>query len=349
MPDDKTGTYLVSHKSNQYSSYWLFYAIIALTILVIDLSTHAYNYADFANYLIYLSQLVHFPPDNWYYFEALSNYYLLLINWFIDSVDQSAVVAHYLLGLTFLGFLVIVFPPGRTQWQSLIFLFAVFGSLLSFVTLRATPAYFLVALAVRYAANRNPKAWASFIIASLFHTSALLAIIPLLILYFRTSLPHYMRPSRPIRLFVISAILFSIVAIVFPQVFKSSLLLFESVPAFSKYLAYTADSVSENTTTSLSHYIFFIFIVVFTFLFFLFPTKQSGFLDVYVISSFIIYASLFAAVSPVAAVRQAPFWLMPMIGLYPWRRVGVTSAMTPLFVLACIGLFYFQFNQVYLP
>lgn len=331
-----------------HAGYWFSLVGIALCILVIDLNTHANDYADLDTYLVYLSQLVHFPPDNWYYFEALSNFYLLFIHWLTDSVDQAVVVAHYLLGVMFVGFLAYASPPGRSSWPSLVFMFALLGSLLAFVTLRATPAYFLVAIGVRYALDRDRKTWACLVIATLFHASALLAAAPLAFLYFRDSLPSLLRAERPIRLFVIAVALFAVIGILGSQISKVAVSLIESIPILSKYVTYTDQNSSPNQATSLNHYLFFAFVSVFAFFFFVFSNEKNRRLNEYVLISFVLYAVLFAGISPVAAVRQAPFWLMPMIGLYPWRRVGVTEATAPLFVLACAGLFYFQFEQVYL-
>ena len=330
------------------AAYWLSLFIIASCILVIDLNTNAKDYADIDTYLIYLSQLVNFPDNNWYYFEAFSNFYLLFIHWLVRSVDESIEFAHYLLGIIFFSLLVIALPPKQSSWKSLLFVFAMFGPLLAFVTLRATPSYFLVAVGVQCAMRRSPKTWIYLSAAFFFHASALLAAGPIMFLYFRDSLPTVFRAERPVRLFVIATVLLVVVGIIAPQITKNAITLFESVPVLSKYIAYTDQGSSINESTSLSHYIFFVFVSGFTLLFLVFPVGNNRHLNEYVLISYVLYAALFVGISPVAAVRQAPFWLIPMIASYPWQRVWITETMTPLFLLVCGGLCYFQFGQVYL-
>lgn len=334
--------------SRSNSPYWITLFCIALCLLVIDFNTDSRDYADSDTYLIYLSQLVHFPQSNWYYFEAFSNFYLLFLYWFVGSVDRAIEVAHYLLGVMFLGFMVLAAPPRYTSWQSLLFMSALLGSLLAFVTLRATPSYFLLAIAVRYAMDRNPRTWILLIAAAMFHASAFLAAPPLALLYFRDALPERLKADRPVRLFAVALAFFIVIGVLAPQISKGVMSLFESIPILSKYVVYSVQETSDKQATSINHYIFFAFLAVFLLFFFIFSNEENKKLNEYLLVSFLLYITLFVGVSPVAAVRQAPFWLMPMIPLYPWKRVGLSTITIPLFVVACAGLFYFQFSQVYL-
>jgi hypothetical protein len=60
-----------------------------------------------------------------------------------------------------------------------------------------------------------------------------------------------------------------------------------------------------------------------------------------------IYILLFFALSPVAALRQACFWQLPMTVMLPWRRLGVTPAVAPLVIAASLAFFLFQLSEVY--
>ncbi|RYF21576.1 MAG: hypothetical protein EOO77_05760 [Oxalobacteraceae bacterium] len=333
-------------KSN--SPYWITLFCIGLCILVIDFNTDSRDYADSDTYLIYLSQLVHFPQSNWYYFEAFSNFYFLFLYWFVGSVDRAIEIAHYLLGVMFLGFMILAAPPRYTPWQSLLFMSALLGSLLAFVTLRATPSYFLLAISVHYAMDRNPRTWILLVVAAMFHASAFLAALPLTLLYFRDALPDLLKADRPVRLFAVALAFFIAIGVLAPQISKGVMSLFESIPILSKYVVYSVEASASKQGTSINHYIFFAFLAAFLLFFFIFSDARNKRLNEYLLFSFLIYIALFAGVSPVAAVRQAPFWLMPMIPLYPWKRVGVSMITIPLFVIFCAGLFYFQFSQVYL-
>jgi hypothetical protein len=327
--------------------YWLSIVMIAACIVVVDLSTVAANYADYDTYVFYLDKLVHFPPDDWYIFEPFSNLYLLILYWVTRSVDLTIVVAHYILGAICLIFLIKSFPAKSSSWQALLFIFALLGPLLAFVTLRATPAYFLVAVGVRYALRREIKAWFYLVLAVLFHASVLLAVIPYMLLYFRSNVPKFLKTNHPVRLFVGGLALTGLVSGFVPQLSNGVVSLIESIPIFSKYIAYTSEGAAADTVTSANHYIFLAFIISLTLAFLIFSSKQTRQLNGYVLVSFVIYLGLFFIVSPVAAFRQTPFWLIPVIAYLPWRRMGVVGPISPVFVTFCVALFYFQFDQVY--
>lgn len=340
-----TGNHQPRH-ANVSLGYWTTLFGVGICILTISLFTRASGFADFDTYVLYLDQLVHFPPSGILVFEGLSNVYLLSIHWIFRSVETTIVFAHYLLGLIFLIGILRTFPPGKTSWQSLLFAFSIVGPLLAFVTLRATPAYFLIAISARHARTRDFRALACFILAVSFHISSTLAAIPLLLLFFRDNLPDSLKMDHPIILTggVLAIIL---VGLIVPELSNTLTNLIKSIPFLSKFAAYTDQEIVSVSVNSLNHYIFLAFTFIFTAMFFWFSDQEGKIWSGYVLASFAIYLALFFQASPVAAFRQAPFWLLPMIAVFPWHRIGVYKAMAPLFMVFCIALFYFQFDQVY--
>ena len=325
--------------------YWVTYAFIAVTILVINLFTDALRYADTETYISFLNSLVYFPRDSWKYFEVFSNIYLLIAFWLMQSDVSGVVLAHYALTLGFVLGLRFVFPPNKSSWAALLFTCAIVGPLLAFVTIRATPAYFLVAVAAQLAMNRRISAWVFLVIAAMFHVSALLAAIPMAILYFDRNLPKLFRTGRSRKFYsfvIITAVLFGAAL---PQLSANIADLIQVIPVISKYNIYIVSSTSD---TKIEHYLFFGFISSLTIIFMLVQTNQSAKLTSYVMVSFIMYVVMFFSASPVAAFRQTPFWVIPMIAVLPWARVGVNRLTASLFILLCIILFVFQFQQVYL-
>lgn len=133
-------------------------------------------------------------------------------------------------------------------------------------------------------------------------------------------------------------------AAILPELSSSVTSVVKSIPVISKYDVYT-DSIT--TETRIGHYIFLVFVSILTVIFLMARDELSGRLSVYVMASFALYVVMFFSASPVAAFRQTPFWIMPMIALLPWERVGLTKATAPIFVIACAVLFVFQFGQVY--
>lgn len=332
-----------SVKAEAIFSYWMWYGIISIVIAAISIFTEPTRYADLDAYIYYLDSLVHFPLDSWMYFEVFSNIYLLISHWLTQSVLSAIILSHYILAIIFLVLLPKTFPPRQSSWISLLFMFAMLGPLLAFVTMRATPAYFLIAIGVRQATERRPSAWLFLLAASLFHISSLLAAVPMVLLYFEDNLPHFMRTDRSRKFYVFAILIIITIGGIVPQVSAELTNIIRSIPVVSKYDVYTD---SNSVGRQIGHYIFLAFVGILTFIFMLLRGETTK-LNIYVVSSFAIYVVLFFSSSPVAAFRQAPFWLMPMIATLPWERLGLNRATTPIFVLACCGLFAFQFYQIY--
>ncbi len=325
--------------------YWITYGAIALVIMLFGIFTDPTRYADFDTYVYYLDALVYYPPPNWMYFEFFSNFNLLGAYWLTRSVLSAIVLAHYILGIVFLLATLVAYPARRTSWQALLFTFAVLGPLLAFVTLRATPAYFLIAISVRYAVDRRPVAWLCLAMAASFHISALLAAPAMILLYFERNLPSMIQSNRSKSYYLKVALCIIAVCVVLPSLSGSFNSIVKSIPVISKYEVYT--DVSEGSVTQVGHYIFLVFISTLVLLFIRAQNEVSRRLNVYVLVSFALYVLLFFATSPVVAFRQTPFWIMPLIAVLPWDRLGVLRATGPAFVMVCAVLMIFQFSQVY--
>jgi hypothetical protein len=321
---DETIKPVVPATSEGHLSYRMVYGAMALVILGIDIFTQPTRYADLDTYVYYLDALVHYPPDSWMYFEVLSNIYLLVSHWLMQSVFLAVILS--------------------SSWPTLLFMFAILGPLLAFVTMRATPAYFLVAIAVRYAIDRRISAWLFLVLAAMFHISALLAAVPLGLLYFERNLPGMLRSNRSRKLYLFITLTVIAFGAILPELSSGVTSVIKSIPVISKYDVYTESIATE---TRIGHYIFLLFVSVLTIIFLMARDELSAKLSVYVMASFALYVVMFFSASPVAAFRQTPFWVMPMIALLPWKKVGLTKATAPLFVIACAVLFVFQFGQVY--
>lgn len=326
-------------------AYWTAYGTIALVVLVISLFTEPSRFGDFEAYVLYLDGLVHFPSPSWMYFEVFSNLYLLGSYWLTQSVFSAVTFAHYLLSIFFVLAMGAAFRPRHTPWPALLFIFAMLGPLLAFVTMRATPAYFLVAVGVRYAVDRRPAAWFFLAAAAMFHISSLLAAPPMALLYFERNLPAMLRSDRSRRYYLLVALTIVAFGAALPQVSSSVTALIQSIPVISKYDAYTESTSAE---TQIGHYIFLAFLSMLTVAFMAAQRGVTARLNIFVLASFALYVVMFFSASPIAAFRQAPFWVMPMIAVLSWDRLGFNRATTPLFIMGCIGLFAFQFDQVYL-
>ena len=88
---DETIKPVVPAKSEGHLSYRVVYGAIVLIIFGIDIFTEPTRYADLDTYVYYLDALVHYPPDSWIYFEVLSNVYLLVSYWLMQSVFSAII------------------------------------------------------------------------------------------------------------------------------------------------------------------------------------------------------------------------------------------------------------------
>lgn len=340
QPNSNTSSY----RSKDSLLYWIWYGVLSFVTFAVAIFTDPTRYADIDTYVYYLDSLVHFPAASSIYFELFSNIYLMSSYWLTNSVLSAIILAHYLLSVIFVAFLATVFPSSRSPWTALLFTFAILGPLLAFVTMRATPAYFLVAIGVRYAMDRRPSAWLFLVVASLFHISSLLAALPIAILYFEPYLPPILRAKKSRRTYIVIIAMIFVIGGVLPQISGTVTSLIQSIPLVSKYDVYTG---VNSSPTQIGHYIFLAFVTMLTFLFITIKDDESDRLSIFVLASFAVYILLFFSSSPVAAFRQAPFWLMAMIANIPWSRLSIKNSAAVVFVFGCAGLFIFQFNEVY--
>lgn len=325
------------------ASYYIALALIIISIVITALLTKTERFGDYDTYTMYIDSLVHFPSFDWLKLEPLSNIYLWFCYWLTLNVIGANNIAHTILLAAFPLLLFISFSPTRTPWPAILAIFGLFGPLLVFVTLRATPAYLLATWAVYEASARRPKAFVLIALALGFHFSSIMAIPPLIILYFRDKLPAWAHFERPGIMLLLG---FVIVAAAANFLAETALTYISAIPFLSKYVAYSA-TANENIETSVNHYIF-LGISTGMLLAFLFLARgEASRLKIYVISSFLIYIALFIAASPVAAFRQTPFWILPLIGTFPWQRYVTSGPVAFLFVLACEAMFVLQINGVY--
>jgi len=136
--------------------------------------------------------------------------------------------------------------------------------------------------------------------------------------------------------------------VVLPQIISAMISLIQNTPYLSKYIAYTDEVLPVDHVTSISHYVFMVFVVIFSGAFLISSSGDVDKIRIYIMSSILVYLFTFIALSPVAAFRQAPFFLIPMISLFPWKKFGINGPISFIFILACAGMFVFQFDQVYI-
>lgn len=230
--------------------------------------------------------------------------------------------------------------------------FALYGSQLAFVTIRATPAYMIAAVAVMQAVRGQNRALLFAALAIMFHVSAVLALIPIAALTFKAKLEWLSFLQRPKALFVALAIIIVVFAVGGSAIFSLTKTVFQNIPFLGKYLVFAvglseAGGVSKIVSSfAIGHFVLLVAITAFTISFLLLNDDNTRNVGIFLIVSYVFYLFTFLAFSPIAAFRQTPFWVLPAFSIFPWHRVGWRSVGQPLFLALALGMFLFQFSRV---
>ena len=326
------------------------FGFAAAIIVVVDSIIFPSRFFDYDTYLFYIDSIWYFPSATPVYMEPLSRLYLYVARGASDTTDTALNASHYLLGAVYLLGIFALLRKRPDGWQALLVTFAITGPLLALVTVRATPAYLLVALAVITADSRPLRSALFMALALCFHVSTGLTVAPWALLLLRARLPEVLRVERPAPL-ILAGLVFALIFVYFGQTLVSALLsLVEGIPFLNKYLAYSQDFATQHggiRETSVSHYIFFVFSIGYSALYFLVADEEAKKINLYIVASLLIYVTMFFGLSPVAALRQACFWQLPMTVMLPWRRLGITAPLAPFLMVGSLGFFLFQLGQVY--
>lgn len=321
---------------------------VVVTIAAIDTVIPPDRFADFYSYIDYLGDIVTFPDLASLLLEPFSKLELLFLYRLTGSVDLAVVIAHYLLGAVYILLLSFLVRAQLTQgrrvgWQAVLIIFCLVGPLLAFVTIRATPAYLLASTAV-LRTGRSRSNIGLFVLGSLVHLSALFAAAALGGAYLYTR--FFGTKSRRWPLLIL-AFVGAVALVKFGQTVSDlATTATSSIPILARYAAYTYES-SSQLEIGANHYIYMTFMVLCVAGYSLYNSEATIRLTPYIISSFVIYVALFFFLSPVAAFRQTPFWLIPMMITFPWENISLKGASAPFILIFSVGIFIFQMQSVY--
>lgn len=318
-------------------------AYIASCILVIDILVPPHRFADYYQYLLITDGLWYFDTANWLGFEAGSNLLFVSLRLLMGNTERAIDVAHYLLGGMFAVFAFRFAARKEVSWQGLLTMFSLYGSLLAFVTIRATPAYLLVAVGALEASKGRWSAILLGLAATMFHVSAVLALAPLLVALAQNRLSSLAWVGRSTRSLAVALGLTVILFVAFRATLIAALAsAVAAVPFLGKYVVYTAalDPLNNNGPSagpSILHLIYFIVLSVFTAVMLLMPEDRCRRFRGYLIGSYGVY--LFLQFSPVTAYRESQFWMVPAVLIFPWARFVKPGLLSILFIIFSVSFF----------
>lgn len=258
----------------------------------------------------------------------------------LNLFGESALVAARFLNMAFVFFaFAILFPINSSRLAAFSIIFAFFGPLLSLVLLRGAPAYALVMLAIHfYQSRRLFVGLGALMLSSIFHVTAVAAIVPYVLSAFLERVKVNIAESKA-ALFIVA--LFSS-AIIFANMtgFNFINIVFQSVDV-GKYAVYSSDGTGDFSSL---HSIYYALVI---FLYAVFLKNKSLYTPFelnYISISMIVF--LVISGSPVFAFRQSIFWLPVMLyRIDSWNYINfkITKFLAVLF---SVPLFIYSLGAV---
>jgi EpsG family len=323
--------------------------IVSFTIVFIRMVTQPEAYADFNGYVQLLDEIALGKYSLRSYGEPLSWGVLIIFRNYLGESHSAIILGNWYLSVIYCIFIYIGIVRYKFRWQSILIIFSVYGPILAFVTIRATPAYFLVTFAAIEASRRN---WRSLLIvafAALFHSSALLAMPPILVSLCQARFFTVDMLFRSKTTAIIIAIL-----VVLPFVmFRNNMIGLTSYAldilgdSFSRYSVYVREgqsTVESQIGGSIFQQIYFaVSSLVFLYVMVNSRNPIRG-LEGYLVASYSVF--VFMSVDPPSAFRQSLFWMMPLMVAFPWENVSLRGVGTCMIFPISIILFVYGFSEV---
>lgn len=308
--------------------------------------------ADYDSYLSIIDRTYYFYDFSQIYYEPASTVILYLSRIIAGSSVEAVMLARVFTTFVLIFSIYYFGKYRKVPTTALVATVALFGPLLAFVTIRATPAYMLIALAAIDAnhGRRRSIIWA--VLAVQFHISAILAVPPIVLnlIQNRTKIFNFL--ERSVKGIIISLVLVGILFIVFGSALSDALVQSVGQVGFLiKYVAYVgvldstnAPAAVANSDSRLYHQLYLAFTTLFFGILLISKSLNCIRFRTYLISSFAIY--IFMQFSPVTAFRYSLYWVIPGLFLFPWYQYVRGEFLRMLALIVCLGIFVLQINSV---
>lgn len=320
--------------------------LLCVSLLFLSILYTRYNYdsseiADYDAYAYFTDVYWSGFDRTWIVSEPLGWGTLLTLRALTGSTNGAIVVAHWLLGVFTCGTILTAAFRYRLRWQGVMLSIAMFGPLLSMVTIRATPAYLLCVIATLIVSKRRALGLGLVAIAILFHNTAILALGPIFIIILQQLFPRISAPFQN-KLLIVSISAIAGIAFLFfrQELFGIFQDLISAAPGFmQKYVVYFTSGGTESAINanreevSIFHILFIIGATLIFILYIMLSDAEQAPYRVFAIASFAIFIML--STNPVISYRQSIFWVVPLLLTFPWARLKPAP-------LAAIGVIAFS-------
>lgn len=304
-----------------------FVSILFLSTLYIKFNYSSSEISDYDAYAYFIDIYWRGWDKNWLVSEPLGWGSLLALRALTGSTDQAIVIAHWLLSIFTCAAILAVAIFYRLKWQGVLLSIAMFGPLLSMVTIRATPAYLLCVAATLTVSKRPLTGLGLVAFAILFHNTAILALGPIILIIFQQKLPGIASVLRNRALLAAFSATIAIIVLLFREdVFGALQNIFSFSPGFmQKYLVYFLTGDTDVTfnglqqETSIFHILFIVGATLIFITYIVLGDAEQAPYTVFIVASFAIFIALSS--NPVISYRQSIFWVIPGLLTFPWTKL----------------------------
>lgn len=338
-----------SHVNSVYDRSVKTYLLIAMTALFVfvNLTVAQTDIADTSTYLYYIDSIYFFREPDWWRFESLSKLAMIAVRDMTGNTERTIYLLRYVLIFSFSIAMYYLFR--RSSWKALAVALALTGTLLGLVTLRATPAYILAAIAAMAAMRGQWRAIPYVLAGSLFHVSAILAapaIVATLLLR-----KYDVRRVKPRYIIGAAVLMAGLYGALGSSITQFTIDFIGSFTYLQKYTAYIpeakAASVAVAGSSMVTHYTLLAATVLLGLFLILVSREDQGVEKLFIAISLFIYVVLFFLFDPVASSRYAPFFTLPALALIdiPLRK-GWSQLAGVLIAILGSALFFIGLDYV---
>lgn len=301
--------------------------ILSCSILYIRYNYYSSDIADYDAYAYFTDVYWSGFDNSWIISEPLGWGTLLALRALSGTTNGAIVIAHWLLGFFTCTAIFAAAFRYRLKWQGIMLSIAMFGPLLSMVTIRATPAYLLCVAAALVVSHQRALGLGLVAIAILFHNTAILALGPIIVIILQQVFPKISAPFQNKIIIVLGASIAGIVFFFFRQeMFGFFQNIISAAPAFmQKYIVYftyggTEAAINANREkVSIFHVLFIIGATLIFALYIMLSDEEQALYRVFAVASFAIFIML--STNPVISYRQSIFWVVPVLLTFPWAKL----------------------------
>ncbi|WP_184017492.1 EpsG family protein [Sphingobium boeckii] len=321
------------------------YLLTAATVLFVclNLIKSQRDFSDTDTYLFYIDSIYFFRTSDWWRFESLSKALMIVFRDLTADSEKAVYFLRYLLIYAFPFSIYYVYR--KSSWRALAIAMALYGPLLGLITIRATPAYILAAIAAISAIEGRWRSIPILLAGFLFHVSTALAVPAILVTLAFKKFGLVNIKSRYI--FATFFILTSLYAVLGSLGIQSAVDFIGSFSYLSKYTVYIPEAnsanVAEESGSVVIHYVFMGATVGLGLFLIYMANENQGVDKIFIAISLFLYVILFLLSSPVVSLRYSPFFVIPALARIDFSFKGGWSYFTG-FLIFILSLIVFSIN-----